>query len=108
VAVIDEQHVGLQSHRREPAGELLGVEPVGLRPFSVEQARLGEHETPRADRCDSRRPLTEQTFDIKPSDLDDTLRENIDERRAGPLKTVRPMTSRLTTQGRRHDRSAAI
>jgi nucleoside-diphosphate-sugar epimerase len=47
--------------------------------------------------------LTEQTFDLKPSDLDDILRENIDQRSPGVPKPLSHRGQPTKTRGKRHD-----
>jgi hypothetical protein len=51
-AFVDEQEVGGNADRREPAGKFVGPLPVRGRLEPVEQARAGEGECPDADRRD--------------------------------------------------------
>ena len=57
VAVVDEEHVGVESHVRVPAPEPFRVRPVGGRRPPVEQAGGGEHEGAGADRHDPGAPV---------------------------------------------------
>ena len=52
VALVDVEHAGVDRHIRILAGQFVALRPVGGRPATVEQARLGQDERAGAQRDD--------------------------------------------------------